>query len=195
MNSRRFLKASVTNILPSASTLSTISTPRFFACSRQPSGPAPSLSSGRQIERHLPVAAGDDIALDFKIGNRGLDPEPGFNVGGLESPESDQSPDAGIEQVTAATGKLLVIQDKPGEFGGHGLWLSGGNGIVDGGELGRLPGVVSTMQAVEFAQHGVNGGAAFLRIGIDDQNLDPGAEDVGLLLLDGGRPACSRPGR
>ena len=49
--------------------------------------------------------------------------------------------------------------------------------------------MVGAVQAVKFAEDGGDCLAALLGVGADDEDFDAGAEDVGLLLLQGCAPA------
>jgi hypothetical protein len=48
------------------------------------------------------------------------------------------------------------------------------------------------MQAVELAQHGGDGFSPLFRLATDDEDFNPGAENVGLLLLQRGLPHAAR---
>src|SRR5574343_65517 len=83
-------------------------------------------------------------------------------------------------------GQTLRFADESSQFGCDRVWLAVGDGRVQGAQLGGLPGTVSAVQAVEFAQHGSDGLAALFRLVADDDHFHPRAEDLCLLLRHGG---------
>ncbi len=85
--------------------------------------------------------------------------------------------------------ELPGFGDESGELGSDWLWSTFGNGQIQVAQLGRLPGVVGAVQAVEFAQHGGDRLAAMRWLVADDEDLDAGAENVSLLLLQRGATA------
>src|SRR5574343_421743 len=151
------------------------------------------LQVAAEIEGDIAVAAADGVAGDGEVGNRRLGREPGLDLGrwrqfglefvGLEALVLDQPADAGVEQVVALFGQRLRLADEVGQFRFDFQRPAVGDGGVQRGQFGVLPGMVGAVQAVEFAQHGGDGLAARFGIVADDQHFDAGAEDVGLLLL------------
>jgi hypothetical protein len=93
----------------------------------------------------------------------------------------------------AESRQALRFDDQLGHFRRDRLPPASRDGLVQGAQLGRPPGVITAMQAIELAQHGGRGRSR-LRLGQPgNQHLHPGAENKGFLLMQR-RSAAGRQG-
>ena len=144
-----------------------------------------------EVESHCPVLSSDPVPVESQVGNRGARGDQGLQllrigqhrleIVALKAPQRNQPADAGIEQMFALRRDRLRSADQAGQLRRNQVRPALRDGVVQGGQLGRLPGVIAAVQAVELAQH-FRRRRASLRLGRpDNQHLDARAEDEGFL--------------
>ena len=132
---------------------------------------------------------GDPRPFALPGGERGGVGQFGLEFLGLEAPQRNQPADPGVEQAFALGGELLRVADQRRQLGLDWPRSTGRQRRIQRAQLRRLPGMVVLVQAVEFAEHGGDGAACALGFAADHDDFDAGAEDVGLLFLQGRRAA------
>jgi hypothetical protein len=106
-----------------------------------------------------------------------------------KAPEADQTTDAGVEELFAEPRQALRFDDQFRHFGRYRLPPASRDGRVQGAQLGRLPGVIAAMQAIELAQHGGRSRTRLRLVQPGNQHFDAGAENKGFLMMQR-RPAA-----